>query len=253
MPGTDRLPLVEAAGRWLDSSSGRIGDASTIRTALENFVSRRYRGAAKDLRRIHELRQGLLGEERPLSELVDAAPGPWDQQTLGEAASHSATPDQGRLLFHLVRARSPRQILELGTNIGISAAYLATGLRYTGGGSLTTIEASGIRLGLARGYLRELDLGDVVTTLEGYFDDVLEKVVKDLPHLDMAFIDGNHRLDATLRYFEVVVAAMEEGGLAVLDDIRWSEEMWEAWQSISRSSSARIVVDLGRTGLVVTG
>lgn len=253
MPGTHRLPLVDAAGQWLDSSSDRIGEPSTIRTALEDFVGGRYRGAAKDLRRIHELRQVLLGDERPLSELVDAASGPWDGQTLGEAASHSATPDQGRLLFHLVRALGPRQILELGTNIGISAAYLATGLRYAGGGSLTTIEASGIRLSLARSHLRELDLDDVVIALEGYFDDVLEKAVTELPGLDMAFIDGNHRLEATLRYFEVVVAAMEEGGVAVLDDIRWSEEMWEAWQAISRSSSARTVVDLGRTGLVVTG
>lgn len=224
-----------------------------MHAALEDFVGRRYRGAAKDLRRIHELRQGLLGDVRPLSSLVDAAPGPWDGQTLGEAASHSATPDQGRLLFHLVRAHGPRQILELGTNIGISAAYLATGLRYADGGSLTTIEASGIRLGLARGYLRELDLDDAVTTLEGYFDDVLEEVVTELPRLDMAFIDGNHRLEATLRYFDVVVAAMEAGGLAVLDDIRWSEEMREAWQAISRSPSARTVIDLGRTGLVVTG
>lgn len=224
-----------------------------MRGALQDFVDGRYRGAAGDLRRIHELRQGMLGDERPLASLVEAKAGPWDGQTLGEAASHSAIPDQGRLLFHLVRAYAPGEVLELGTNIGISAAYLATGLRYAGSGRLTTVEASGIRLGLARRFLEELGLIDHVQTVEGYFDDVLAEVLGRLPRLELAFVDGNHRLEPTLRYFEQVVARMNVGGLVVLDDIRWSEEMWEAWTTIVQARSTHIVVDLGRTGLVAVG
>lgn len=248
----DRPPLRDAARSWLDSyAGGGSGPAATLRTALTDFIENRYRGAAADLKRVHALRRRFFGDDRSLDSLGDANPGPYDNATLNSAAAGSAPADQGRLLFQLTRAFKPRKALELGTNIGISAAYIALGLRYGGGGSLTTVEASGLRLEVARSNFAELGL-DGIETVEGYFDDVLPGVLAKRPPVELAFVDGNHRREATLAYFDLLAGHMGSDGLIVFDDIRWSEGMAEAWEEISVSEAAAHVVDLGRTGLVVT-
>lgn len=249
MTSIPRLSLEEAAQLWLDNPSRHGPAVEKVTGALTDLVDQRYRGAAADLRRVHDLRLRLLGEERPLQSLSEAPSGSGDGQTLGEAASASAPPDQGRLLFHLVHAFSPATVLEMGTNLGISAAYIGLGLRY-GGGRLITIEGSGVRLALARRFLEELSV-ERVDLVEGYFDDVLPSLLDDLGQIDLAFVDGNHQLQPTLSYFEQLRSHIPPGGLVVLDDIRWSVDMLEAWNRIITSSGVATTVDLGRTGLVV--
>jgi len=252
VPG-DRPPLTDAARTWLASEGASSPDevVAALRRALTDFVENRYGGAAEDLKAVHALRRRLFEDDRNLHSVSDANPGPWDRGTLHQAASASAPPDQGRMLFQLARALRPIRVLELGTNIGISAAYIALGLRHGNGGALTTIEASGIRMELARSHLAELGLEDV-ETVEGYFDNVLGDTLAAGPRVGLAFVDGNHLRDATLDYFHRLADHMGAGGVIVFDDIRWSEGMEEAWGEISRSERATHVVDLGRTGLVVT-
>ncbi|MGA7270844.1 MAG: class I SAM-dependent methyltransferase [Acidimicrobiia bacterium] len=221
----------------------------SLRSALTDFVEDRYRGAAGTLKGIHALRRGYFGDMSPIE-----TPGIREQrpvETLDTAASASAPPDQGRLLFHLARTFQPARALELGTNIGISAAYMAVGLVYGGGRSLTTIELSDHRLAVARSNFEELGLANI-ETIRGRFDDVLPEILGRPRAFEMAFIDGNHRKDATLRYVRLLHQHMAPDSLMVLDDIRWSQGMWEAWQEIGSSALAAHTVDLGRTGLLVT-
>ncbi|MGH8911795.1 MAG: O-methyltransferase [Acidimicrobiia bacterium] len=250
MASIPRPTLEEAARAWLDTKPDGARRSAQLRAALEDFVGKRFRGAATELRAVHDLRQRLLEDQRPLDSLHEAATGPWDSQTLGAAASHSAPPDQGRLLFHLTRSLAPNQVLELGTNIGISAAYLALGQRYGDGGTVTSVEASGVRRLEARRIHTELGVTDV-DLVEGYFDDVLPSLLDRLGRVDLAFLDGNHQLDATVRYFEMLAPQITAGGMMVLDDIRWSEGMLEAWNRIVARPEASTTVDLGRTGLVI--
>lgn len=247
---TPRQPLTDAARLWLSVSPSGAAGEDALRQALTDLTENRYRGGAAAVKRVHELRQRLLGDALPLRATSEAAEGPWDGQSLGEAASHSATPEQGRLLYQLTRALRPHQVLELGTNIGISAAYIATALQLDGGGRLTTLEASGLRLVHAHRHLDELGL-HAVDTIEGYFDDILPAVLASLYPIDLAFIDGNHLKDATLQYFELIRGHSSAGGVLVFDDIRWSEGMWEAWQEIEASERIALSVDLGRTGIAL--
>lgn len=250
MTGIPKPPLDDAARSWLASEAAADPVFQGVRAALVDFVEGRYRGAAPALRRIHEFRLGMIGDARPLRDLAEAGSGPWDGQSLGAAAAASAPPDQGRLLFQLIRTLAPRRVLELGTNIGISAAYIVVAMDHAGGGQLVTIEASGIRVALARRFLDQLGLLGGVDLIEGYFDDVLESVLADHGPFDVVFLDGNHRLEPTLRYTEMLVPGMPAGGVIVLDDIRWSQEMLEAWTRVC-GYEGLATVDLGRTGLAI--
>ncbi len=245
-----RLPLTDAAREWLATPSSGAPGEDTLRRALTDLTENRYAGGAPAVKAVHELRQRLLEDPTPLKETSDAAEGPWDRGTVGKAASDSATPEQGRMLYQLTRAFRPRSVLELGTNIGISAAYIATALRLDRSGRLTTLEASGLRLVLARRHLEELGLGNV-DTVEGYFDETLPDVIESVGPFDLSFIDGNHLKEATLRYFDLLCDHSPAGGVLVFDDIRWSDGMWEAWQEIERSARISRSVDLGRTGIVL--
>lgn len=250
---TARPTILEAAGQWLATPESDSAPAAAVRSALTDLVTGRYHGHAGSLRRIHELRQSLLDDPRPLSAVSAVAnPGPWDDQTVGRAAEHSAPPEQGRLLFHLTRASRPEVAVEVGTNIGISGAYIAAGLEVNSTGRLSSLEASGLRLTLARQVLTELGL-ERVDLVEGYFDETLEPLLARLGPVDLAFVDGNHTFEATVRYFGRLADHARPGSLLVFDDIRWSEGMAEAWATISVSPRIQLAIDLSRTGLVVIG
>lgn len=252
MTSIPRPSLEQAAQTWLAQTDASMDDPKLIRlrAALEDFLAKRFHGAAADLRAVHDLRNSLLDDGRSIESHVAEGAQSWDRSSLGKAASDSAPPELGRLLFSLVWNLRPGSVLELGTNIGISAAYLQVGLQHTGGGELTTIEASGARLVLAERHFDALGLAHP-NWVEGYFDDVLADCLAEIRPPDLAFIDGNHREDATVRYFHLVGEAMPAGAVMVFDDIRWSEGMLGAWEEISRSTAVTASVDLGRIGLVV--
>jgi predicted O-methyltransferase YrrM len=71
-----------------------------------------------------------------------------------------------------------------------------------------------------------------------------------LGQIDFVFIDGNHRLEPTLRYFEMLLKHATPNTILVFDDIHWSQEMELAWKSIQENSSVTCTVDLFFLGLV---
>jgi predicted O-methyltransferase YrrM len=152
------------------------------------------------------------------------------------------------VLFKLVRESRPRLCLELGTNMGISAAYQASALRLNGDGELLTIEGSASRAELARRHLAGLGLTNVRVTT-GRFDDVLPVILDESGPVDFAFIDGHHDEAATRRYFDLIVSAATPSALVVLDDISWSDGMKRAWGALHSDSRVALSVDLRVIGL----
>jgi predicted O-methyltransferase YrrM len=186
-----------------------------------------------------------------LTEYSDAKPGPFDDGwTIAKLADFSAPRDFGRLLYHMTRSLAPQSAIELGTNIGLSAAYLATGMAHNGTGRLTTLEASEIRLQLARHVFDDLGLNNVAT-VPGYFADTLIPTLEEVGPVDFAFVDGDHREESTLGYFDTISGYTAGGGVFMFDDIRWSDGMFRAWSQISRDARTQLAVDLGRVGLAV--
>lgn len=200
---------------------------------------------------IERERQRLLASLEPLND-GSLGEGPvWDDISIAEASRASQTRASARLLYHLVRKFQPRTILELGTNLGISAAYLSaaqTGQEQR----LVTLDASPYRLALARRLHAEAGL-DRIEYVEGYFSRTLAAAAESLGQIDMAFIDGHHQHHSTLNYFETIAAHASDGCLFVFDDIGWSDGMRQAWAELRRYFGFSVVVTLHRLGLAVLG
>ena len=199
---------------------------------------------------IENLRKTLLQDQTIIS--VDdygagSAISKGKQRRVRDIAGHAAKrPVIAQLLFRIVRYFQPTTIIELGTSLGISAAYLSAG---NPDGTVITIEGSETIARLAQKNLQQVNAGKV-QVITGTFDDKLPDVLQDIKKFDCAFIDGNHGLKPTLHYFDLFLAHLSESGFLILDDIHWSPEMEAAWETIKLHPQVTCTIDLFFIGLV---
>ncbi len=151
-----------------------------------------------------------------------------------------------QLLFRIVRRYGALNIVELGTSLGISTSYMSLANIHA---RVITCEGSKEVARLAKRNFEALHLQQV-QVVQGNFDDTLKNVLTQLPQVDLAFIDGNHRREPTLRYFNEIINKTHSASIIILDDIHWSEDMEEAWAKIKEHPSVRLTIDLFFFGLV---
>ena len=170
------------------------------------------------------------------------------QRSLRSIARHTAKPPRlAQLLFRLVNHFRPTTILELGTSLGLTTAYLAAADSRS---RVITFEGCANTAAVARETVDQLAIKNV-QLVEGNLDATLPATLASLTEpLDFVFFDGNHRCEPTLRYFEQCLAKAHENSVFVLDDIHWSAEMEQAWAAIKTNPAVTITVDLFYVGLV---
>lgn len=168
-------------------------------------------------------------------------------RSVAAIASTSLKPKKyGQLLFRLVDYFSPKTILELGTSLGITSAYLATA---NSNAKLITMEGSTAIAAIAAANFEQLGIKSALI-ITGNFDDSLVKTLENIELINFAFLDGNHRYEPTIRYFEQVFQKSDENTVIILDDIHWSKEMENAWEEIKKHHAVTLTVDLFYVGLV---
>jgi predicted O-methyltransferase YrrM len=165
----------------------------------------------------------------------------------------SAVPHHwGLLLFQLVRAWRPNRILELGTNLGVSACYIQCALDLNGNDArLTTLEGDPTLAAIAKANLTKVS-SHGVDVVVGRFDDVLPTVLQNQAY-DMVFIDGHHEERAMVRYYGAIRPHVYKSAVMVFDDLYlWNRALRRAWKHVVRSESGSVVVDLGKFGIIVS-
>jgi len=196
------------------------------------------------------LRKKLTEYDRSV-EVVDLGAGSRvdnsSERKVSQIAKSVSTPKKsGQLLFRICQHYKPKNIIELGTSLGIGTVYLANGY---GDANVHTIEGSPEIAKLARAnfdFLKE----ENIESHTGSFDEVLPQVLNRLESVDLAFIDGNHRKEPTLRYFDLLKKKKTNESIFVFDDIHWSSEMYEAWQTIAADPEVTVALDLFSLGIV---
>jgi predicted O-methyltransferase YrrM len=141
---------------------------------------------------------------------------------------------------------APTQIIELGTSLGITTAYLASA---NSAARVTTFEGSTAVAQIAGQNHQLLGLTNI-DLIEGNFDTQLPKWLEQHKSIDFAFIDGNHAFKPTVAYFEALLEVVHENSILVFDDIHWSAEMEQAWAHISAHPRVTLSIDLFFIGVV---
>ncbi len=151
-----------------------------------------------------------------------------------------------QLMFRMVNFYQPKTIIELGTSLGITAAYLASAKQDA---IVITMEGSESIAAIAKKNFKELGLNNI-RTIKGNFNDTLPGVLTQIQTADFVFLDGNHRKEPTLKYFEQLLGKADEHSIFIFDDIHWSEEMETAWKIIQQQENVTLTLDLFFIGIV---
>lgn len=152
----------------------------------------------------------------------------------------------GELLFKLTDHFQPRNIIELGTSLGVSTAYLASA---NSKAKVTTFEGCTETAHQARQSANFMQLKNIFFRT-GHFHQQLPIALSKIPTVDFAFIDGNHTYEATMHYFELLLPKAEQHSIFVFDDIYWSPDMLRAWREIQNHPKVILTIDLFSLGLV---
>ena len=206
--------------------------------------------AKSDYFDIEKLRSSLLQDNRWIRITDLGAGSKLNKSTkkqirvLAKNALKSASLAQ--LIYRLAVDIKPRTIIELGTCLGITTAYLA---KAAPSAKVITIEGCPATAALARENLDKL-LVQNTEILTGNFDDLLPNIINTSEAFDFVYVDGNHRKDATLNYFEWCLPKLSQNSIMIFDDIYWSKGMKEAWAQIKAHPEVSVSIDLFWIGLV---
>jgi len=170
------------------------------------------------------------------------------RRTVGSIVKRSVKPRKyGQLLYRIVKYYQPKAIVELGTSLGITTSYLSLAKPDS---KVFTLEGAAEIANKAMQNFKTLERTNI-KLIEGNFDYTLPAVLYQLPTVDFAFMDGNHRYAATINYFNQLLAKTNNDSILILDDIRWSEEMEQAWKEIKEYPAVRCSIDLFFIGIVL--
>ena len=199
---------------------------------------------------VESLRKKMLTDNR-LLEIEDMGAGSviskTKQRKVSDIARHAVKPKKfGQLLFRIVSYYQPSNIVELGTSLGITTAYLALANLQS---AVITMEGASSVAAVAQNNFQNLGLKNI-NVIKGNFDHVLPTALPATGSLDFVFVDGNHRKDPTVNYFLALIKQVNHGSILIFDDIHWSREMEEAWEIIKAHPSVTLSIDLFFIGLV---
>lgn len=199
---------------------------------------------------VEDMREELLRDTHVI-EVEDLGAGSTvsksKQRRICDIARYAAKPKKyGQLLFRIVNYYQPSSIIELGTSLGITTAYLATADTRV---PVMTLEGAHAVAEEAGNNFAALGLQNI-RVIEGNFDDTLPKVIDIVYNTGLVFLDGNHRKEPTLSYFHQLLEKANASSILIFDDIHWSEEMEQAWEIIKAHSSVTATIDLFFIGIV---
>ena len=202
---------------------------------------------------IARLKRELDNDTTPLIDGSFPTPGPFDgeQDTVASATKPSQAFTVQQFLFAYALRLRPQKVLDIGTNVGISAAYLAAAMACAGSeGIVHTIDASPYKIRLAQRLHADLGLNNVDYTV-GLFRDVLPEVLERMGGVDMALIDADHDLKGTWSLYEQIVEAATSGALLIFTDVVGRNEgVTAAWRRIQNDERTYAFAQLGTLGFV---
>ena len=241
---------VKYLGYYIKASNGK--GHGTHSPFIFNFITAVLNDKTNyaEFELVEGLRRELLMDSRTL-EIEDfgagSTKGSNSSRTIASLAKYAAKPRKyGQLLYRLAHHYSPATILELGTSLGLTSAYLALAQPNA---RVITLEGANAVADIAASNFQQLAIKNI-EQVRGNFAETLSPVFLRNPSIDLAFIDGNHREEPTIDYFNQLLPHTHNDSILVFDDIHWSAGMEKAWATIRAHESVRCSIDLFFIGIL---
>lgn len=153
---------------------------------------------------------------------------------------------RAKLLFRIVRYFQPKNVLEIGTSLGLATSALSLG---NPNSKVTTLEGCPNTLLQSQLQFQKFNFKNI-ETVNTEFSSYLKAFETQPSTFDLIYFDGNHSKEATLKYFVLLLSTITNETLWVFDDIHWSKDMEEAWEIIKNHPKVKVTIDTFQWGLV---
>lgn len=197
-----------------------------------------------------EYRLNMLADDTMLN-VKDFGTGNSGQRKVKDIARRSSTDVRyGGVMQKIIDAFKVESILELGTSVGIGTMFLA---RTNAKAEVTTVEGCPETSKFAKSEFAKRKIANVNFINDDFDHLFASNALKD-KNFDLAFIDGNHTSEATIRYFDNIIKRYSnKKSIIIVDDINWSRDMYDAWKEISSRMPDSLRINLFRMGIIFTG
>ena len=152
--------------------------------------------------------------------------------------------NDAKLLFRVVNYFQPKNILEIGTSLGLATSALAVNNSV----EITTLEGCQQTAKVAQLQFQKFNFN--VNSLVTEFNSYLKNCQLKTENYQLIYFDGNHSKEATLNYFELLLPTISNETVWIFDDIHWSSGMEEAWEIIKRHPKVTVTIDTFQWGFV---
>ncbi len=224
----------------------------TLRLVLKAFRSVKHQSFSDDdiqvFKRCEQYRHALLKDNQKVSYEIF---GLDTSATVSEICAKAASKQKWcQLLYGITKKLNHPSILEIGTNLGISGTYLLEAAKHQKS-FFSTMEGLPKLCEIASKQFKTITSSNNFEVIQGLYDDTFPKVIQNTHDYNLLFIDGNHKKEPTLQYFNELKLKMKTPAIFVFDDIYWSTEMKEAWSIIKNDSAVNFTIDLYEQGIVI--
>jgi predicted O-methyltransferase YrrM len=162
------------------------------------------------------------------------------------ASNAGISKKRAELLFRIINYFKPSTTLEIGTSLGLATSALSTGNKKA---EITTLEGCAQTSSVAKNQFETFNLNNInLVTTE--FSNYLKNSQLSIINYQLIYFDGNHSKAATLEYFELLLPTITNESVWIFDDIHWSKDMEEAWESIQKHPKVTVTIDTFQWGIV---
>ena len=199
-------------------------------------------------KQIKQYKQNVLANSNTI-EVTDFGAGSHDANNNTRKVSQIAknagtTTRRAKLLFRLTQYIKCNTILELGTSLGIATHAMSLGQPES---KITTIEGCPNISKFSENNFKKFKLSNI-EILTGNISEIIQNLKSNT--YDLIFFDGNHQKEATIHYFETLLSTAHNDTVFIFDDIYWSKDMTEAWETIIQHPKVTVSIDTFYWGFV---
>lgn len=230
---------------WLDA----VDEHSLHSPFLFDLYTKVIRIETDGISEIENLRSQLLQDQREI-QVEDFGNGSKHLKTQNRKISDIAKTSLSEVKFSQLYLRianhiKAKNIIELGTSLGINTLYLAKKTDskiFTFEGSREIAEIADISF--------EFGGAKNVELIKGNIDTTLYSNLSRMPKADFVFMDANHQYEATKKYFGWLLMKIHHSSVMIVDDIHDNPGMEKAWREIKNHDLVYVSIDLFRCGIL---
>ncbi|WP_286968169.1 O-methyltransferase [Flavobacterium sp. UBA4854] len=163
------------------------------------------------------------------------------------AQTAGISPKRAELLFRITNYFQPKNILEIGTSLGLASSAIALGSKES---FLLSLEGCQNTQSVAENLFNQQFPDFNFDFVNSEFSKFLKDRSANICDWDLIYFDGNHSKKATLEYFELLLPTINNDSVWIFDDIHWSEDMEEAWKMIKNHPKVKVTIDTYQWGFV---